>query len=676
MLGLGEMDILIHSKSSTAGFPLDADGEYRIGRHPDNDIIIDDPGASRHHGLLSARDGSVFFEDLGTGNGSMISGVPIPPRTRIEVKEGDFINIGDVRLQLVEPGADESPETGLLPDGKTGILKDVSGGSGQSTIELGEESVLIGRMPFCQLQIDDPGSSRINTEIILEDSMYRLRDLGSSNGTFLNENPVKKCVLRAGDVIRVGNQKFEFSFADPGEFPGAMVTDSSSSQSDEARPVSSGCNHIAVPLIAAIVSGGAVFLWMSLKRDSSEQVGASNHGSIPAGAKGVEVAPVRVASPLVLDIPVTIEKTGNVRFSRQDIIPLPLGLRVASVEAINGQRVKRDEPLLTFELTEELRTAKKQATSALKQAGEEVAKAKSEVVKCVALLDNARKNLSIIEASFNRSEPLYRNGNLLQKEWDEILLKQAEAEAAVKLRTEEKDQTERTVVQANEKVVQVEADLGDVEARIEELTVSAGSAGVVNRLDLKEGSTVTTANSAIEVIEYEKEVKVIVAISEGDIVSIRDGLEVDVWLSRAPAEIFRGRVSFIPPQAINRNYNIEITVPNRNLHFRPGQQAMARFILESRKDAVLVPPSALVTNAGSGYQVFKVDPQSLIASSVPVRRGRDVSHQSGSYCEIFPLETDSGFSKSDWIIVRGNRAVRDGMEVVLQNPDETVKTSE
>lgn len=118
MLGHVEMDILIHSKSSTAGFPLNVDGEYRIGRHPDNDIIIDDPGASRHHGLLLARDGSFFFEDLGTGNGSMISGVPIPPKTRIEVKEGDHINIGDVRLQLVEPGGGISLHRVDCPTGK------------------------------------------------------------------------------------------------------------------------------------------------------------------------------------------------------------------------------------------------------------------------------------------------------------------------------------------------------------------------------------------------------------------------------------------------------------------------------------------------------------------------------------------------------------------------------
>lgn len=556
-------------------------------------------------------------------------------------------------------------------------MKDLSDGPGESAIELGKESVLIGRLPFCQLRIDDPGSSRINTEIILEDSGYHLRDLGSSNGTFLNEKPVKKSVLKAGDVIRVGNQRFEFSFAAPGEFPRAMVTDSpGASDSPEGRSVSAGCNSIALGLIAAIVSGTAVFLWMTLNGDPSDQATSLETGSIPGATTAEQGVPVRVSSPLVLDIPVTIEKTGNVRFSRQDIIPLPLGLKVASIEAINGQRVKRDAPLLTFELTDELRTAKKQATSALNQAREEVAKARSEVVKAIALLDNARKNLSIIGASYNRSEPLYQGGNLLQKEWDEILLKQAEAEAAVKLRTEEKDQAERTVVQANEKVVQVGADLGEVEGRIKELTIRAGSAGVVNRLDLREGFTVTAANAAVEVIEYEKEVKVIVAISEDDIVSIRDDLEVDVWLSRAPAEIFRGKVSFIPPLAVNRNYNIEITVANRNFHFRPGQQALARFILESRKDGVLVPPSALVANASSGYQVFRIDPEALIATAVAVRRGRDVTHQGGSYCEIFPLESENGFSESDWIIVRGNRAVRDGMEVVILNPDEAVKTSE
>ena len=158
------MQLVVSSKSSTTLFPLKSDGEWNIGRHPDNNITIDDPKASRRHGRLTAEDGILYFEDLGTGNGTLVSNVSIPPNTRIEIKEDDLIEIGEFQLQLEtsDEATELPPET--LPAGKTGIL--TLQGS-ESVFDLGDEPVLIGRLPVCQIEIDDPGSSRVNTEIIL-----------------------------------------------------------------------------------------------------------------------------------------------------------------------------------------------------------------------------------------------------------------------------------------------------------------------------------------------------------------------------------------------------------------------------------------------------------------------------------------------------------------------------
>ncbi len=660
------MKLVIRSDESTTEFPLESDGAWKLGRHPENDIVIDDPRASRSHGLFIARNGAFFFEDAGTGNGSAISGVAVPQKTRVEVTEGDTIEIGEVSLLLVASDPAEESPAGRIPPGKMGVLTDLTA-PGKPRIFLREESHLLGRLPTCQARVDDPGASRLHSEIGREELRYYLRDLGSANGTFLNEKRVRKEVLRPGDVVRIGNQRFEFAFADP-PAEKAPATAVGSRGSVRGHPV-------AVALISALISGGLVYLLVS-NRGANAGSGLSPDSAPAVGLAEDDGAPVVVANPIVRDISITLERTGDVHFARRDIIPFPLGRKVAKVHVENRQRVATDDALVTFELPKELRSARKQALAAVSQAEEEVLKVGSEVAKADALLESARANLAIIEGTHGRSEPLYEDGNLLQGEWDEIRMKLAEAEAAVKLRTEEKKQAERSVTQAEQRVVQVRADLDDVESRIEDLTVRANAPGIVNRLDLEDGFTVTTVNSSMELIEYEREVTVVVPVSEDEVVSLRDGVEAEVWLSGTPDATVRGRVTFIPPTAVNRNYEIEVTVPNREKRFRPGQQVSVRFLTGTRKDAILVPLSALDSNSPTGYHLFVVDPATSTARLLPVGRGRKLTDRDREMIEVLPRGEGPVLSRDSLVVVEGNRALRDGARVVIRSPREVTGSPE
>jgi len=78
---------------------------------------------------------------------------------------------------------------------------------------LGQGKVIIGRIPECDIKIDNPAISRKHASIEHGPDGYLLTDLGSSNGTFLNGEPIKAAVaLKPGDVI--GLAKFELQFQD------------------------------------------------------------------------------------------------------------------------------------------------------------------------------------------------------------------------------------------------------------------------------------------------------------------------------------------------------------------------------------------------------------------------------------------------------------------------------
>jgi len=60
---------------------------------------------------------------------------------------------------------------------------------------------------------DDPYVSGTHAQIIAEDDVFRLTDLGSTNGTFLNGqrlNPNEPVVLQAGDEITLGGLTYRF----------------------------------------------------------------------------------------------------------------------------------------------------------------------------------------------------------------------------------------------------------------------------------------------------------------------------------------------------------------------------------------------------------------------------------------------------------------------------------
>lgn len=69
---------------------------------------------------------------------------------------------------------------------------------------LTRERVVIGRKNNCDLRIPLSSVSRQHCEIRLEDERIKLRDLGSSNGTYHNSIRVQEAELAAGDEVVIG----------------------------------------------------------------------------------------------------------------------------------------------------------------------------------------------------------------------------------------------------------------------------------------------------------------------------------------------------------------------------------------------------------------------------------------------------------------------------------------
>lgn len=87
----------------------------------------------------------------------------------------------------------------MLEDGKPG-----------RAFALEKERFSIGRLPESDVVLSDPGASRRHAEVRREDDRYVLADLGSTNGTLVNESSVRERALEDGDRITIGRTVLEF----------------------------------------------------------------------------------------------------------------------------------------------------------------------------------------------------------------------------------------------------------------------------------------------------------------------------------------------------------------------------------------------------------------------------------------------------------------------------------
>jgi hypothetical protein len=74
--------------------------------------------------------------------------------------------------------------------------------------QLGGGRLVIGRSRTCELVVDDDTVSRRHAALELRDGAWRLRDLGSRNGTWVNGRRAADVEVWPGDVLQLGAARF------------------------------------------------------------------------------------------------------------------------------------------------------------------------------------------------------------------------------------------------------------------------------------------------------------------------------------------------------------------------------------------------------------------------------------------------------------------------------------
>jgi diguanylate cyclase (GGDEF)-like protein len=74
----------------------------------------------------------------------------------------------------------------------------------------GVAEMTIGRGADCDIQVDRDSVSRRHAKVIKAGSGWQVVDLGSTNGSYVNDNQITEYGLRDGDLLKIGNAIFKF----------------------------------------------------------------------------------------------------------------------------------------------------------------------------------------------------------------------------------------------------------------------------------------------------------------------------------------------------------------------------------------------------------------------------------------------------------------------------------
>lgn len=180
------------------------DENFGIGSEIKNQMVIKDDQVRPFHATINQRTGRLFITPKDETGQTFVNGHQINEATEILV--GDVIGIGNIELKLIDPSratprSTPTPSSKAKPADLGWQIKAMTGPLSGKTIAV-DSSKIVGRDSAADIVIAGGHISRRHAEFLLRDNQLWVRDLGSSNGTYVNNKKLDETALYLGDEIK------------------------------------------------------------------------------------------------------------------------------------------------------------------------------------------------------------------------------------------------------------------------------------------------------------------------------------------------------------------------------------------------------------------------------------------------------------------------------------------
>jgi RND family efflux transporter MFP subunit len=337
-----------------------------------------------------------------------------------------------------------------------------------------------------------------------------------------------------------------------------------------------------------------------------------------AKTDAVGTTPVKVVQVVRQKISEKLNYTGTLEAWQKITITPDIGGKVAKIYVEEGQRVERGKLLAEMDV-ESIQLQLKQA---------EAAQAVSE-----ANFKNASRNKE-------RMDRLLQEKAVSDQQYEQVKLAYDAAKAQL-------DQAQAAVNMARHTL-----DLSIMKAPFSGI-IASKNAQVGDVINPMMGSfSPGSGGGVLTLVDYSR-IKIVVEVSQGDIVRISKGQAAAVRVSDGQAKEYQGVVTVVNSTAdsLAKKFRVEVMVNNPDLALRPGTFGSCVFEVSTHENALVVPQKAILDNK----YVF------LVQGNKAVKKEVVLGLKNAEWIEI-----KDGLKEGDRVIVEGNYALIDGTEIDIK----------
>ncbi|MFT6121833.1 MAG: pSer/pThr/pTyr-binding forkhead associated (FHA) protein [Oleiphilaceae bacterium] len=188
------------------------DQTFTIGKNPSNSLMIDDETIQDFHAEISNTFGQLSISSKSPSSSLWVNNKLVEKLTTLNAE--DVIKLGSIELELIDPKT-------LLNKTKTKKIANNNLGSSwvihskaswlEQKIFPIEGKAVIGRDAECDITLPLEHLSRKHLELEVRRGHLFIKDLNSSNGTFLNGQKITESEIKPGDKIKLDVLTFEVS---------------------------------------------------------------------------------------------------------------------------------------------------------------------------------------------------------------------------------------------------------------------------------------------------------------------------------------------------------------------------------------------------------------------------------------------------------------------------------
>ncbi|MFZ0545790.1 MAG: FHA domain-containing protein [Candidatus Promineifilaceae bacterium] len=180
-------------------FPL----PVTIGRSLNNHLPLNSDRVSRQHAIIEKRGEQVIIRDLESSNGTQVNQELVSEYT---LADGDLVQVGPFVIEVdVAPFALPSENTEEM------AFRWTNPHTGQAHHHAFVPPLTIGRGPENDLTLPGERVSRQHATVLIEDRDLVIQDHGATNGVLVNGSRLEKSVIKAGDIIQIGEFRLSLS---------------------------------------------------------------------------------------------------------------------------------------------------------------------------------------------------------------------------------------------------------------------------------------------------------------------------------------------------------------------------------------------------------------------------------------------------------------------------------